>query len=153
MKKILNVSLDDFVKLVDAGMPANNTQPAMNFVHSTIGRIFIQELPNHKCEFNCDTLSLIFAEELAAKRKVNPKALELLLTRFLYGVRQCKDASPVATEIEQRGISPREFFIAWLNEFYDATIDVLHGELAPDELFGEEGYLRDTWRAFMSGVE
>lgn len=138
MRKIMGMSFEDFINIVDAGMKSfANTKSGdgETFASSVLGRLFLREMKNHNCDFGCDLLELSTAEVVVAKRKVNERAIGLLLQRFNTGLRLLHlDPLSMAGEAIRSDPSLLE---KWIDELYSDFLNVLHGEVTAEEAFGD----------------
>ena len=150
MERILGLTLEDFslqtlpTPRYDASEQeiAEAKAKAIRFGESVIGRELLNYLPMHSCDRGCDSIELSVAEMLAAKRPLNPHALNLFFRRFSYSIRHANEEMLKVMQDNQWTV--RDYVENWLNEFMLKGIQVLHGEMQPRELFGE-GYLLETW--------
>lgn len=118
-------------------------EKAITFGESVLGRELLNYLPVHACDRGCDSLELSVAELFAAKKPLNRNALNLFAQRFSYHVRRA-DGEMLRT-MKENGWNVKDYLEAWISEFFRLGIEVLHGNLAPEELFGN-GYTRETWQ-------
>lgn len=118
-------------------------EKAITFGESVLGRELLNYLPVHPCDRGCDSLELSVAELFAAKKPLNRNALNLFAQRFSYHVRRA-DGEMLRT-MKENGWNVKDYLEAWISEFFRLGIEVLHGNLAPEELFGN-GYTRETWQ-------
>lgn len=128
-------------------------EKAITFGESVLGRELLNYLPLHSCDLGCDSLELSVAELFAAKKPLNRNALNLFAQRFSYYVQRAD--GEMLRLMKDNGWNVRDYLEAWISEFFRLGIEVLHGNLAPEELFGN-GYTRETWRRledFLKGDE
>jgi len=162
MESIRGLTLEDVSAVALFGDPATKwsnpdeldvvVAKAQRFADSVLGRELFRHLPKHKCDRNCDVLTLLGAESFAFDRAYNPRAIGLFEQRFVSGSNRLKlnDTYPEAYELGLRS-NPRVYLNDWAEAFYAEGARVLHGDLAPEELFGD-GYLFGLWTAFSGYV-
>lgn len=118
-------------------------QKAITFGESVLGRELLNYLPMHSCDRGCDSLELSVAELFAAKKPLNRNALNLFAQRFSYHVQRAD--GEMLTLMRENGWNVKDYLEAWISEFFRLGVEVLHGELEAEELFGN-GYTRETWQ-------
>lgn len=163
MKPIRGLTLEDLSAVTIFGDPKagwqNNNElevavaKGRRFADSVLGRELFHRLPKHKCGGDCDVLTLIGAESFAFDRAYNPRAIGLFEQRFVSGSNRLRliDSYPEAYELGM-GSNPRGYFTNWADAFCAEGANVLHGDLAPEELFGD-GYLLELWNVFIGYVQ
>lgn len=146
MRKIQGMTLEEFIEIVSNGSPKDEKQSATDLVHSVLGRLYLSELKHHECDKKCDPLMLIAAEQMAAKRKLNKKALSFLYQRFIRGARRHElDTEELLKRLQQ------DYFKDWLNEHFDLLVQALHKEIEIEEVFNEGPFI-ETWAIYTDVV-
>jgi hypothetical protein len=163
MKSIRGLTLEDVSAVALFGDPKAGWQTTQEleigvakgrrFADSVLGRELFHRLPKHKCGKDCDTLTLLGAENFAFDRAYNPRAISLFEQRFTNGSNRLKleESYPEAYKLGMRS-NPRGYFTEWTDAFCAEGGAVLHDDLAPEELFGD-GYLLELWQTFSSYVK
>lgn len=150
MEKILGISLHELSLLTVTpprfGAPEEEIAKAqakgIHFGESVFMRELLNYLPMHRCNRGCDSIELSVAEMVAAKRPLNPHALRLFAQRLNYYTLKANDE--MTKIMQENGWNLAQYLEHWANGFIMRGVDVLHGELPPEELFGN-GYALETW--------
>jgi hypothetical protein len=149
MKAILGLTLQEIsLHTLQGHFPTEaerliGEEKAIKFGESVLGRELLNYLPVHSCDRGCDSIELSVAELFAAKRPLNPHALNMFAQRFSYYVRRAE--GEMLQLMQDNGWNVKDYLEAWISEFFRLGIEVLHGELPAEELLGN-GYARDTWQ-------
>ena len=163
MIRIMGLSLSELSLL--AAPPASerltpeqnekNRVKALRSGDSILGRELLHHLTRHSCERGCDSFTLSFAEELATKRRYNPNALGFFIQNFAQNFHRHRDVIENDEELSfiffERGAPAEAYLARWLTIFIEKGIEVLQGDLAASELFGN-GYFYEMWESFIERV-
>jgi len=150
MEKIFGMDVNDLTELYLEGEPYRFDrspedqvlliQKGISFVQSVLGRELLHSLKYHRCNI-CDSMQLEVAEIFVAKRKLNPKAINMLASRFVTGTLRAS----LKPEIDGKVLQASEFFAIWVQAFLSRGPEILHGNVKAEDVLGE-GTMLETWK-------